>query len=168
MLLLHPFVLNVYAALYNFTLEEAYVDASDPSGGERASIAGRPHILDGLSTDMQFLTRMNLINNMFPGPAIELVEDETLKVVFENKIYNEYTDIHWHGFHQRSNSHHDGAYRLNTCGVAPREKRTYEMVAAPCGSRFYHGHSANHFIQGLVGPIIIHCRDDPYTTSYIE
>lgn len=157
-------------AIYNFSVRERYVDVRTPAHGEldRDRPGGGFRFTDPFSPDNPFMRAMNLVNNSFPGPTIEITEGEQLVVHLHNDIDSEFTDLHWHGITQWGTFFHDGAYSFNTCGVAPHDTRRYSFKAEPCGTRFYHGHTSYQFARGLAGPLIIHCLDDPYQRSYDE
>jgi FtsP/CotA-like multicopper oxidase with cupredoxin domain len=156
------------ASYYDFTVRDAIVDHYNPRNGSLSALYENMEIL---GTDISFhhlRKEMVLVNDQFPGPPIEVNEDEIFEIRVRNELDIEETAIHFHGLYQYNNSQVDGAYGLNSCGVEPRMEQTYRVVAAPCGTRFYHGHSGRHFMKGLVGPLIIHCRDDPYLSMYSE
>lgn len=102
---------------------------------------------------------MILVNSQFPGPLIEVNEDDTIVVNVHNEASNA-TSIHWHGLYQNGTSHMDGAIGTTTCPIAPGHSFTYEFTAKQSGSYFWHSHQGIQSSDGVHGPLIIHRRDE--------
>lgn len=103
---------------------------------------------------------MTVINGQFPGPLIECNEGDTVVVHVKNQATNS-TSIHWHGMYQNGTNWMDGAVGITQCPIAPGAKFTYEFkISGQSGTYFYHGHHGAQAADGLVGPLIIHSRDE--------
>ncbi|KAI4717717.1 putative multicopper oxidase, type 1 [Aureobasidium sp. EXF-10727] len=103
---------------------------------------------------------MLLINNQFPGPLIEVNEHDTIRVVVDNQMTNA-TSIHWHGIYQNGTNSMDGTVGITGCPIAPDHSFTYEFkVQGQSGSYWYHAHQGMQASDGLMGPLIIHSRDE--------
>jgi FtsP/CotA-like multicopper oxidase with cupredoxin domain len=103
---------------------------------------------------------MLLINDQFPGPLIEVNEHDTIRVTVNNHLTNA-TAIHWHGIYQNGTNSMDGTVGITGCPIAPQLSFTYEFkVQGQSGSYWYHAHQGNQASDGLVGPLIIHARDE--------
>jgi hypothetical protein len=103
---------------------------------------------------------MLLINDQFPGPLIEINEHDTIRVTVNNQMTNS-TSIHWHGLYQNGTNSMDGTAGITGCPIAPQHSFTYEFkVQGQSGSYWYHAHQGNQASDGLVGPLIIHSRDE--------
>ncbi|KAI4794009.1 putative multicopper oxidase, type 1, partial [Aureobasidium sp. EXF-8845] len=103
---------------------------------------------------------MLLINDQFPGPLIEVNEHDTIRVTVNNQMTNS-TSIHWHGLYQNGTNSMDGTVGITGCPIAPQHSFTYEFqVQRQSGSYWYHAHQGNQASDGLVGPLIIHSRDE--------
>ncbi len=93
-------------------------------------------------------------NGQLPGPEIRAREGDLLRITLRNDLPVP-TTVHWHGIHLRPEM--DGPAGLNQAAVVPGEEFTYEFIATPGGTRWYHSH-ADPQLQipmGLYGPLII-------------
>ncbi len=99
-------------------------------------------------------------NGQMPGPELRAREGDTIQVTLENDLPIP-TTIHWHGVNVRPAM--DGVAGLSQAPVAPGQSFTYEFVAKPAGTRWYHSHTdpAIQVPMGLYGPLII----DPASTA---
>jgi len=93
-------------------------------------------------------------NGQIPGPEIRVKEGERVKIIFQNQLIVP-TTIHWHGLIVPSKM--DGVPGVSMPEVKPGETYTYEFVAKPSGTFWYHPHfdSVNQISKGLYGPFII-------------
>lgn len=101
-------------------------------------------------------------NGSNPGPVIEILEGEKIKVIFKNKL-PEPSSIHWHGIHLPYNQ--DGVTGHSQNAVRPGDTFVYEWSANQSGTYMYHAHnnSAKQLSMGLVGFLIIHPKKTPET-----
>ena len=112
-------------------------------------------------------------NNQVPGPALRVREGDLVRVSFSNNL-PEPTTIHWHGVNVPTSM--DGVPDISQPPVKPGGTFTYEFVAAPAGTRWYHAHFAEHqqLRLGLYAPLIIEPRgedtryDRDYTITFAE
>lgn len=103
---------------------------------------------------------MILINNQFPGPLVECNDGDTLIVHVENKAVNA-TSIHFHGLFQNGTNFMDGTVGVTQCPIAPNSKFTYEFkVRGQSGTYWYHAHHSAQASDGLLGPVVIHSKDE--------
>ncbi|CAK7231821.1 hypothetical protein SCUCBS95973_008050 [Sporothrix curviconia] len=116
---------------------------------------------------------MTTINGKFPGELIRCNEGDTIVVNVENRAVNA-TALHWHGLFQNGTNHMDGTPGATQCPIAPGRSFRYEFtVQGQSGTYFYHGHQGAEALDGLVGPIVIHSRDEkknqllPYDTDRV-
>jgi len=97
-------------------------------------------------------------NGQSPGPTIEVVEGDRVRIFVTNKL-PEVTSVHWHG--QRLPNGMDGVTGLTQKGIAPGKTYVYEFVARRPGTFMYHPH-ADEMVQmamGLMGMWITHPKD---------
>ncbi len=97
-------------------------------------------------------------NGQSPGPTIEVVEGDRLRIFVTNKL-PEHTSIHWHG--QRLPNGMDGVSGLTQPAIKPGQTYVYEFVAQRAGTFMYHPH-ANETTQmalGMMGSWVTHPRD---------
>ncbi|MFZ9709456.1 MAG: multicopper oxidase family protein [Steroidobacteraceae bacterium] len=86
-------------------------------------------------------------NGQSPGPTIEVVEGDRVRIFVTNKL-PEITSIHWHG--QRLPNGMDGVTGLNQPGIPPGKTFVYEFTARRPGTFMYHPH-ADEMVQMAMG-----------------
>jgi FtsP/CotA-like multicopper oxidase with cupredoxin domain len=94
-------------------------------------------------------------NGQSPGPTIEVVEGDRLRIYVTNRL-PEVTTVHWHG--QRVPNGMDGVTGLTQAGIAPGQTCVYEFTARRPGTFMYHPH-ADEMVQmamGLMGSWVTH------------
>lgn len=97
-------------------------------------------------------------NSRVPGPEIRVVEGDLVRVVFTNKLPAP-TSIHWHGINVPNNQ--DGVPGVTQKAIEPGQTYTYEFLARPAGTHFYHTHGSSHgdeaaqLDMGLSGAFIV-------------
>ncbi|MFN4277789.1 MAG: multicopper oxidase family protein [Ferrovibrio sp.] len=97
-------------------------------------------------------------NGQSPGPTIEAVEGDRVRLFVTNKL-PEHTTIHWHG--QILPSGMDGVGGLNQPQIKPGETYVYEFELKKSGTFMYHPH-ADEMVQmamGMMGFFVVHPRD---------
>ena len=94
-------------------------------------------------------------NGQSPGPTIEVVEGDRVRVFVTNKL-PERTSIHWHG--QRLPNGMDGVAGLNQVAIEPGKTFVYEFVARRPGTFMYHPHSdeMTQMAMGMMGFWVTH------------
>jgi manganese oxidase len=97
-------------------------------------------------------------NGSSPGPTIEAVEGEKVRIFVTNKL-NEPTSVHWHGIILPNGM--DGVAGLNQPSIPPGETFKYEFVLKQNGTFMYHPHSdeMTQVALGMMGFFIIHPKD---------
>jgi manganese oxidase len=94
-------------------------------------------------------------NGQSPGPTIEVVEGDRVRIFVTNKL-PEVTSVHWHG--QRLPNGMDGVTGLTQPAIAPGKTFVYEFIARRPGTFMYHPH-ADEMVQmamGMMGFWITH------------
>jgi len=93
-------------------------------------------------------------NGMVPGPLIRVTNGDKVKILIKNNL-PEATTIHWHGIQVPNNM--DGIPEETQKPIEPGETFTYEFVAKPAGTYWYHSHfnSDKQISVGLSGAFII-------------
>ncbi|KAI1479932.1 putative multicopper oxidase [Daldinia eschscholtzii] len=116
---------------------------------------------------------MMTIDGQFPGPLVEVNEGDIIEVNVHNYASNA-TAIHWHGIFQNGTNWMDGAAGVTQCPIAPWSSYRYRFnVTGQAGTYFYHGHQGVQALNGLVGPLVIHSRDEtthmpiPYSSDRV-
>ncbi|KAK0386800.1 hypothetical protein NLU13_6636 [Sarocladium strictum] len=103
---------------------------------------------------------MMLINNRFPGPLVECNEGDRIIVHVENRAANA-TSLHFHGLYQNGTNAMDGSVGITQCAIGPGSTFTYNFtVAGQSGTYWYHAHHSVQASDGLLGPVVIHSRDE--------
>ena len=93
-------------------------------------------------------------NGQSPGPTIEVVEGDRVRIVVENHLPEVFVP-HWHGLEVPIGM--DGAPGISQPEVKPGESFTYDFVVPDAGLFWYHPHvaSAKQVGFGLYGGVII-------------
>ncbi|MDP3265342.1 MAG: copper oxidase [Sulfuricurvum sp.] len=97
-------------------------------------------------------------NGTSPGPTIEAVEGDRVRLIVTNKL-PEHTTIHWHGLILPNGM--DGVGGLTQPQIAPGETFVYEFTLLQSGTFMYHPH-ADEMVQmamGAMGMFIIHPKN---------
>ncbi len=97
-------------------------------------------------------------NGQSPGPTLECVEGERVRIYVTNKL-PEHTTIHWHGILLPCGM--DGVGGLTQPQIKPGETFVYEFDMRKSGTFMYHPH-ADEMVQmamGMMGFLVVHPRD---------
>ncbi len=97
-------------------------------------------------------------NGQTPGPTIEAVEGDRVRLFVTNKL-SEHTTIHWHGVLLPNGM--DGVGGLTQSQIKPGETYVYEFTLRQHGTQMYHPH-ADEMVQmamGMEGFFIIHPKE---------
>ena len=97
-------------------------------------------------------------NGQTPGPTIEAVEGDRVRILVTNKL-PEHTTVHWHGILLPNGM--DGVGGLNQPHIKPGETYSYEFTLRQHGTQMYHPH-ADEMVQmavGMMGLFVIHPKD---------
>ena len=100
-------------------------------------------------------------NGQVPGPEIRVREGDRVRITLTNHLPVG-TTIHWHGLDVPPEM--DGPAGLNQAPVESGQSFTYDWIATPAGTRWYHSHTdvATQVMLGLYGSLIVEPKDwDP-------
>jgi hypothetical protein len=86
-------------------------------------------------------------NGQSPGPTIEVVEGDRVRIFVTNKL-PEHTTVHWHG--QRLPNGMDGVGGITQPHIPPGKTFVYEFTARRPGTFMYHPH-ADEMVQMAMG-----------------
>ncbi|WP_141589503.1 multicopper oxidase family protein [Myxococcus sp. AB056] len=94
-------------------------------------------------------------NGSTPGPTIEAVEGDRLRIYVTNRL-PEPTTVHWHGLIIPNGM--DGVSGLNQRPIAPGETFAYEFTLNQPGTYMYHPHydEMTQMALGMMGMFIVH------------
>jgi manganese oxidase len=95
-------------------------------------------------------------NGSMPGPTIEVVEGDRVRIIFDNHL-PEMTTIHWHGLEIPMDM--DGVPGLGQDPVLPGRRYVYEFTLHQHGTFFYHSHFAMQEMMGMLGMFIIQPKE---------
>ncbi len=97
-------------------------------------------------------------NGSSPGPTIEAVEGDRVRIFVTNKL-PEHTTVHWHGILLPSGM--DGVGGLTQPHIAPGKTFVYEFTLPRPGTHMYHPHAdeMTQMAMGMMGMFIIHPKD---------
>ncbi|OYV30833.1 MAG: copper oxidase [Thiomonas sp. 20-64-9] len=97
-------------------------------------------------------------NGSSPGPTIEAVEGDRVRLFVTNKL-PEHTTVHWHGLILPNGM--DGVGGLTQPQIAPGQTFVYEFELRKSGTFMYHPH-ADEMVQmamGAMGLFIVHPKN---------
>lgn len=97
-------------------------------------------------------------NGQSPGPTIEAVEGDRVRIFVTNKL-PEHTTVHWHGLLLPSGM--DGVGGLTQPHIPPGKTFVYEFQLTKSGTFMYHPH-ADEMVQmamGMMGLFVVHPKD---------
>jgi len=100
-------------------------------------------------------------NGQSPGPTIECVEGDRIRVFVTNKL-PEHTTIHWHGILLPSGM--DGVGGLSQPHIKPGQTFVYEFTLKKSGTFMYHPH-ADEMVQmamGMMGFLVVHPKNPAF------
>ena len=100
-------------------------------------------------------------NGQSPGPTIEAVEGDKVRIYVTNKL-PENTTIHWHG--QRLPNGMDGVGGLTQPHIPPGKTFVYEFQLRRSGTYMYHPHSDEmvQMAMGMMGFFVVHPKDPAF------
>ncbi len=100
-------------------------------------------------------------NGQSPGPTIEVVEGDRVRVFVTNKL-PEHTTIHWHG--QRLPNGMDGVGGLTQPQIPVGKTFVYEFVARRPGTFMYHPHAdeMTQMAMGMMGFWVTHPKNPKF------
>ena len=100
-------------------------------------------------------------NGQSPGPTIEAVEGDRVRIFVTNKL-EEHTTIHWHGMILPSGM--DGVGGLTQPHIKPGKTFVYEFDLVKSGTFMYHPHAdeMTQMAMGMMGFFVIHPKDPKF------
>lgn len=100
-------------------------------------------------------------NGQAPGPTIEAVEGDKVRIFVTNKL-PEHTTVHWHGMILPNGM--DGVGGLTQPHIKPGKTFVYEFELGHSGTFMYHPHSDEmvQMAMGMMGMFIVHPRDPSF------
>lgn len=103
-------------------------------------------------------------NGQSPGPTIEAVEGDKVRIFVTNKL-PEHTTVHWHGMLVPNGM--DGVGGLTQPHIPPGKTFVYEFTLTKSGTFMYHPHSDEmvQMAMGMMGMIVVHPRDAAYART---
>src|SRR5215468_10565142 len=97
-------------------------------------------------------------NGQSPGPTIEAVEGDKVRIFVTNRL-PEHTTVHWHGMLVPNGM--DGVGGVTQPHIDPGKTFLYEFELTRSGSFMYHPHSDEmvQMAMGMMGMFVVHPRD---------
>eukprot|EP00466_Bigelowiella_natans_P018286 jgi/Bigna1/78085/fgenesh1_pg.52_\ len=100
-----------------------------------------------------------LVNGKYPGPLIEVYENDTVEINVINNLISEGVSIHWHGLHPIRQPWADGAVGVTQAPIGPGHNYTYRFTAFPAGTHYWHSHmDGMQSAKGIRGPFVVKPR----------
>ena len=97
-------------------------------------------------------------NGQSPGPTIECVEGDKVRIFVTNRL-PEHTTVHWYGIFLAAGM--DGVGGLSQPHIPPGKTFAYEFELKQSGTFMYHPH-ADEMVQmamGMMGSLVVHPKD---------
>src|SRR5512143_605825 len=100
-------------------------------------------------------------NGQTPGPTIEAVEGDRVRIFVTNKL-PEHTTVHWHGVLVPNGM--DGVGGLTQPHIPVGKTFVYEFVLTRSGTFMYHPHSDEmvQMAMGMMGTFVVHPKDPAF------
>src|SRR6202521_523002 len=100
-------------------------------------------------------------NGQEPGPTIEAVEGDKVRIFVTNKL-PEHTTVHWHGMIVPNGM--DGVGGLTQPHIPVGKTFVYEFALKKSGTFMYHPHSDEmvQMAMGMMGMFVVHPRDPQF------
>jgi FtsP/CotA-like multicopper oxidase with cupredoxin domain len=100
-------------------------------------------------------------NGQTPGPTIEAVEGDKVRIFVTNKL-PEHTTIHWHGMLLPNGM--DGVGGLTQPHIPVGKTFVYEFQLKGSGTFMYHPHSDEmvQMAMGMMGMVVVHPKDPQF------
>lgn len=100
-------------------------------------------------------------NGQSPGPTIEAVEGDRVRIFVTNKL-PEHTTVHWHGMILPSGM--DGVGGLSQPHIPVGKTFVYEFDLVKSGTFMYHPHSDEmvQMAMGMMGFFVVHPKDPKF------
>jgi manganese oxidase len=100
-------------------------------------------------------------NGQSPGPTIEAVEGDRVRIFVTNKL-PEHTTIHWHGMILPNGM--DGVTGLTQPGIPAGKTFVYEFDLVKSGTFMYHPHGDEmvQMAMGMMGFFVVHPKDPEF------
>ncbi len=100
-------------------------------------------------------------NGQSPGPTIEAVEGDKVRIFVTNKL-PEHTTVHWHGLPLPNGM--DGVGGLTQPHIPPGKTFVYEFELTRSGSFMYHPHSDEmvQMAMGMMGTFVVHPKNPAF------
>src|SRR5499427_3649045 len=97
-------------------------------------------------------------NGQAPGPTIEAVEGDKVRIFVTNKL-PEHTTVHWHGMLLPNGM--DGVGGVTQPHIEPGQTFVYEFDIKHSGTFMYHPHSGEmvQMAMGMMGMFVVHPPD---------
>jgi manganese oxidase len=100
-------------------------------------------------------------NGQTPGPTIEVVEGDKVRIFVTNKL-PEHTTIHWHGMLLPNGM--DGVGGVTQPHIPAGKTFVYEFAIKGSGTFMYHPHSDEmvQMAMGMMGSLVVHPKDPQF------
>ncbi len=100
-------------------------------------------------------------NGQSPGPTIECVEGDRVRIFVSNKL-PEHTTVHWHGMLLPCGM--DGVTGLTQPPIPPGKTFVYEFDMKKSGTFMYHPHGDEmvQMAMGMMGFFVVHPKDPTF------
>jgi bilirubin oxidase len=107
------------------------------------------------------MTSLARYDHHSPGPLIELVEGQHVRIELDNRLAQA-TTVHWHGLPVPADQ--DGN-PMDPVAAGTKHVYEFDVPAGTAGTYWYHPHphdaTASQVAEGLAAPLVVRAADDP-------
>ncbi|KAK3717005.1 hypothetical protein LTR37_006060 [Vermiconidia calcicola] len=108
------------------------------------------------------------INGQWPIPLLNITKGDRVIVDLHNRLGNQSTSVHFHGFFQNGTNSMDGPVGVTQCDIPPGASMTYDFTVDQPGTYWYHSHTKGQYPDGWRGQLVVHDPENPYRDQFDE
>ncbi|XP_067008292.2 uncharacterized protein [Anabrus simplex] len=108
------------------------------------------------------------VNRQFPGPTINVCENDILVVDVVNRVPGHEMSIHWRGQSQRETPVMDGVPMVTQCPIPSHTTFQYKFRASQAGTHLWHAFTGSKTTETLFGALVVRQPDskEPHLRLY--
>lgn len=101
------------------------------------------------------------------GPTLRVPVNSVVRVEVVNLLGDQGATVHFHGIAQLGTPFFDGAHGVSQAAIPPMGgAMTYQFLAWPAGTHWYHSHLALQYADGAKGMLVVYDDEDGLAPYY--